>query len=111
MPGQRTNRQGVGFKAWAAASGAVSVTDFHKYGGHSFITNDTAALTLALPDGDHYGQLCFLKLDTLDTNSMVITPANFADGTTITFDASLEHCVLMWTGSEWAYFGGTCTIA
>lgn len=108
---QRGNRMGLGSKEWAAASGAVSVTDFHKYGVHTFITNATAALTLALPDGEHQGQICILKVKTFDTSDLVVTPTNLGDGATLTGDATGECCILVWSGSAWEIIYNSMTLA
>ncbi len=107
---QRGNRMGLGSKEWPSANGAVSTTDYHKFGGNSFITNATAALTLALTDGTHQGQLTFIKLKTKVTNNLVVTPANLGDGATLTFDATGEVCLLMWMGSNWEIIYNTSTL-
>ena len=113
MPGQLENRMGVGAKTHAITTGALSVTDFAKFGMHIFSTGTAGGSTLAVPDGTHKGERLSLKADTINSTSqtMVATPANFMDGTTITFDASNEYADLQWTGTEWAVMSTNATVA
>jgi hypothetical protein len=57
------------------------------------------------------GQEKIIKLDTLDTNNMVVTPANFNNGSTITFDASGEIAILRFIGSGWEVIYTNATVA
>jgi hypothetical protein len=92
----------------AATSGAVAVPITNIFS--SYITNATAAIAATLADGT-VGQLKIIKLKTLDTNNMVLTPANLADGTTITFDATGEVAVLMFVGTAWEVIYTNATVA
>ena len=56
------------------------------------------AVTLA--DGTIVGQLKTVT-HAVDGGSAVLTPANFADGTTVTFTTLGEMWVGLWTGTAW----------
>jgi len=87
-----------GGTANTASSGAVAIPIEELYSG--YITNNTAALNASLADGKA-GQLKIIKLITRDTNNLVVTPTNFGDGSTITFDTTGEVAVLVFDGSTW----------
>jgi len=82
----------------AATSGDVTIPLTTVYDGYT--TNDTADIDASLADGFN-GQVKIIKLETKDTNDLVLTPANFADGATITFDASGEVAVLVFIDDSW----------
>lgn len=92
----------------AATSGAVAIPVTNIFSGYT--TNATAAIAATLADGS-VGQIKIIKLNTFDTNNMVVTPANFADGTTITFDASGEVAILMFVGTSWELIYTNATVA
>lgn len=92
----------------AATSGAV-VVGLTKLRS-TYTTNATADIAATLADG-YRGQIKIVKLKTKDTSDMVLTPANFGDGTTITFDATGEVAVLMFDGSNWWVIYTTATVA
>lgn len=92
----------------AATSGAVVIPVTNIFS--SYITNATAAIAATLADGS-VGQIKVIKLKTKDTNNMVVTPANFADGTTITFDATGEVAILMFVGTAWEVVYTNATVA
>lgn len=96
-----------GGAAVAASSGAVVVPITTLYSGYT--TNDTGAIAATLADGE-VGQMKIIKLETLDTSSMVLTPANFNNGTTLTFDATGEISVLVFVGTGWEIIYNTATI-
>jgi hypothetical protein len=73
------------------ASGAISTND-------SLSVVDGATLAMTLADG-RSGQTITVKAD--NVTSSTLTPASFADGTTITFDASGEVAILQFDGSNW----------
>lgn len=89
-------------------AGAIPVTTLL-----SVVENDgTVAIALTLANGAA-GQMKFIKYnDGTETGDAVVTPANFADGDTITLNADGEGIVLVSDGSSWhAVPGYTATIA
>jgi hypothetical protein len=62
---------------------------------------DASDETGALADGVIVGQLKKLKMITDGGDDWVVTPANFTDGTTITFANAGEYILLIWDGSGW----------
>lgn len=71
---------------------------------------DTTNDTLTVPNGTVIGQLKTIVLDVDGGDSLVVTPTNYADGSTITFADANDFCVLMWNGTNWrtiANVGGT----
>lgn len=71
------------------------------------VTTGADALTLA--DGVE-GQEKFIVMKT-DGGDGTLTPANFGNGTTITFDGVGDSAHLLFTNSAWHWMGGTATIA
>jgi hypothetical protein len=71
------------------------------------VTNGANALTLA--DGVE-GQLKFIVMKT-DGGDGTLTPANFANGTTLTFNDVGDSIQLMFTNGSWHWMGGTATRA
>lgn len=107
----RGNVTGLAFQGAAqvaATSGAVVVPVTNLFSGYT--TNATAAIAATLADGLFPGQLKIIKLTTKDTNNLVVTPANFGDGTTLTFDATGEVAVLVWDGADWRVVYTTATV-
>lgn len=96
-----------GGAAVAATSGAVAIPATTLYS--SYITNATAEIAATLADGVA-GQMKIIKLKTKDTNNMVLTPAHFNDGTTITFDASAEVAILVFVGTGWSVVYTNATV-
>lgn len=92
----------------AATSGAVAIPITASYQGYT--TNDTAAIAATLADGSA-GQEMWIKLETKDTNNMVLTPANFNNGATLTFDATGEIAHLKFVGTGWEVLYTTATVA
>ena len=76
----------------------------------SYITNNVGQLNASLADGIE-GQIKIIKLATHDTSNMVVTPANFADGTNITFDATGEVAILLFDGTNWQEIYTDATVA
>jgi hypothetical protein len=79
-----------------SGAGAVNVT--------SYLTNATstgAAQALTLADGLVLGQLKRIT-HVVDGGSLVLTPSNFDNGTTITFTSVGETALLIWNGAKWA---------
>jgi len=92
----------------AATSGVVVVPITEEYSGYT--SNATAAIAATLADGV-VGQTKIIKLELKATNNMVVTPANFNNGTTITFDASLEVAILKFVGTGWEVIYTNATVA
>lgn len=63
------------------------------------VTTGADALTLA--DGSVVGQVKIITLKT-DGGDGTLTPANFKNGTTITFADAGDTVILQWDGTEWA---------
>jgi hypothetical protein len=76
---------------------------------HGITTNDTAPLDLTLRDGIT-GQQKFIVFTLKDTNNMTLTPANFANGTSILFDTTGEFVHLIFVAGEWRVINTTATI-
>ena len=91
----------------AATSGAITIPVDTLYDGYT--TNSTATIDGTLADGQT-GQLKIIKLVTHDTNNMVVTPTNFADGTNITFDASNEVAILLFDSANWQLIYTNATV-
>ena len=70
-------------------------------------TTGTNALTLA--DGSE-GQHIYLVM-VGDGGDGTLTPANFASGTTVTFDDVGDAAHLLFTNGTWFYLGGAATVA
>ncbi len=92
----------------AATSGALAVSVEEIYSGYT--TNASANIAATLADGFE-GQIKIIKLETFDTSDLVVTPANFADGTTITFDATGEVAILLFDGTNWQEIYTDATVA
>lgn len=96
-----------------ATSGAYDIDENEFYTG--LTTNATANITIALGDltATEVGQMKMVKLSVKDTSDVVITPATFLDGATITLDASLEVVMFVWTGTSkgWSLISNTGTLA
>ncbi len=75
------------------------------------ITNlvTTGASSGALADGTK-GQYKEIYLKT-DGGTYTLTPANFANGTTIAFDDANDYILLYFDGTNWVVRGGTATVA
>lgn len=92
----------------AATSGAVAIPITDLYSGYT--TNATATIAATLADGV-VGQMKIIKLETKDTNNMVVTPAHMSGGTTITFDATAEYAILIFIGTAWVVVATNATVA
>ena len=77
-----------------SGAGAVNVTSF------STMWTTTAAQAGTLANGTRPGQLKEIML-TVDGGDGTLTPATFADGTTITFSNIGDMVLLRWTASGW----------
>ena len=80
-----------------AAAGAVSLTTFST----RFTTGGAETGTLAAGND---GQLKAIVMEG-DGGDMVITVTNLVGGTTLTFDAVGDGCLLLYTDSKWYVIG------
>ena len=75
-------------------------------GASKLTTDGTDAVTLA--DGSVVGQRKSITMIVGTTTPVAnITPANYADGTTVALSAAGESVVLEWDGSTWHTVGGS----
>lgn len=91
-----------------AAAGAIAPENAVCY-----IQPSEAAMALTLADGTTAGETMRVVMTTQTdpTYTAVLTPANLAGGTTLTFDAENEYAVLIWNGTAWAVRTGDATLA
>lgn len=88
-----------------ATSGAISLLNNIVY-----FDSTAGVSTASLADGAA-GQRMTLKM-LVDGGDQVVTPANFLDGTTITFDDAGDSCELLFDGTNWGVIGTpTATVA
>lgn len=70
-------------------------------------TSNGVAATLAAGSA---GQVIRVKATVVSGGATTLTPAAFADGTTVTFTPANEYIVLMSDGTNWYCVGGTAAI-
>ena len=75
-------------------TGAVQVTQ------HKTNWSTTGAATGTMADGTVIGQVKVIQM-IADLGDAVLTPSNFADGTTITFADVGDTAELIWDGTNW----------
>lgn len=80
----------------AAAGGAISITTYT-----TTINTDAGGDAFTLADGSKVGQLKIIRLVTDGGGDGVVTPANLAGGTTITFNDAGDEVTLIWNGTDW----------
>ncbi len=80
----------------AGAGGAIPVTNYL-----TTINTDAGGDAFTLANGTKVGQLKKILLVIDGGGNGVVTPANLAAGTTITFDDATDYVVLVWGGAEW----------
>jgi len=97
-----TSVYNVGGVSTRSGAGAVDVTNEITL----LVTTGANALTLA--DGVA-GQRKIIKMKT-DGGDGTLTPANLADGTTLTFDAVNEYCELVFADGNWQIVSNTATL-
>jgi hypothetical protein len=78
-----------------APAGAVPITNYY-----SMLNSTAGATTATLADGAVKGQLKKIQL-IVDGGDCVLTPANLAGGTIITFADAGDFCVLVFDGTDW----------
>jgi hypothetical protein len=83
-------------------SGSYEVALNKRY--HGFTTNGTGDIFASLADGIP-GQVISIHLLTRVSNNVVITPANFYGGTTITLNSTGDLVSLLFNGTDWVATG------
>jgi len=73
-------------------------------------TDETANIDASLANGQT-GQLKIAILADYGNHDVVITPANFGNGTTLTLDAAKQYAVFLFDGFEWWALSHNGTIA
>ena len=88
---------------YTGGAGAIPLTAKHV----SLVTTGADALTLA--DG-YDGQDLYIVMVT-DGGDGTLTPSNFQDGTTITFDDVGDDAMLKFLSGNWHFVAGSATVA
>lgn len=65
------------------------------------------AHTVTLADGTTDGQIKKIIISDVTAGTITITPANFADGTSMTMAEVLDCAELLWDGTNWNIIGGS----
>lgn len=81
--------------ASVAPAGAIPITNFY-----STLDSTAGATTATLADGAVIGQVKKVQM-IVDGGDVVVTPANLAGGTTITFADAGDFVLLIWDGTDW----------
>lgn len=66
---------------------------------------------LTLADGEEFQNKCILMITKSGAGNAVLTPANLAGGTTITYDTDKDYSILKFMDGEWYQVAGTATVA
>ena len=69
------------------------------YDSHITFTGTTGTYTL--PDLNEQSQGHRIWFDSTNTNTITITPTNFANGTSLGLNSTTDTCVMEWSGAEW----------
>lgn len=94
----------------ATRNGAGSINVFNQQNGVCHITTGGSAAAVTLVDGME-GQDLVLLMITDGGGDATVTPANLANGSTITFDDAGDSAYLKFTNGAWVFLGGTATLA
>lgn len=92
-----------GSKETLDASGAVALSTTIAY-----LDGTSSVVSATLADGFDGQEISFKAIDV--SNAVTLVPANFRDGTTITFPAVNQYIRLVFDGEVWNNFGGNATI-
>ena len=88
-----------------AGNGGGSATALSTSKLVSFVSTDTSKTHVSLADGT-IGQIKYIVHKALaNTQNLVITPANFTAGSTLTSDAAGRVCALIFDGTNWNVMG------
>lgn len=97
-------KQGVRISApprYVENDGVINVT----VGAIDIRKTSTGAKAITLKDGRE-GDLLSLEMTTYTSSgASVVTPSNFAQGTTLSFDAAGEVCTLVFRQGKWRVLG------
>lgn len=110
-PASLQQQAGAGAYQVVSAAGATAITPLPRTTSYD---NATAAAdqTSALADGAYLGQRKTLRAASIaSTKTIVITPAHFVDGTTITLAAKFDAVELEWQAAGWVVCHKTGTAA
>lgn len=66
---------------------------------------------LTLADGEEFQNKCILMTLKSGAGNAVLTPANLAGGTTITYDTDKDYSILKFMDGEWYQVAGSATVA
>ena len=95
----------IGTSQSITSAGAVDLTSFV-----GFVDTSSGAMALTLADGTE-GQVKNLVM-IADSGDATLTPANFGNGSTITFNDAGDSCVLAFDGADWWVVSNNgCTVA
>ena len=95
--------QVFGSVATYSADGAIALTT-----DYAILDGSTATVAGTLADGTTGQRISFKAIDV--SNAVTVVPANFRDGTTITFTPANETAVLWFDGTNWNWESGTAAI-
>jgi len=93
-----------GYVSSYASNGAISITD-----RLAVVSSTATAVSLAV--SSVAGQEITVKCINATASNVVLTPASFQDGTTVTFDADDEYCTLISSGAGWFMESTNATVA
>ena len=94
-----------------AGNGGGSATALSTSKLVSFVSTDTSKTHVSLADGT-IGQIKYIVHKALaNTQNLVITPANFTAGSTLTSDAAGRVCALIFDGTNWNVMGDVTEFA
>jgi hypothetical protein len=79
-------------------TGTSDVADPDK--ANTLITSG-GAHTVTLADGTYTGQIKNIVISSVAAGTITVTPANFANGTSITMDGLFDSVKLVWDGTNW----------
>jgi len=95
----------IGTSQSLTAAGAVDLTSFI-----TFVDSTAGVMAITLADGTE-GQIKNLAM-IADGGDATLTPTNFGNGTTITFDDAGDSCILAFDGTDWWIVANNgCTVA
>jgi hypothetical protein len=89
-----------------AGNGSGSPTALSATTGISFVSTATSKSHVSLVDGTYVGQIKHIIHKTrANSVDLVITPANFGAGSTMTSNLGGRGCTLIWDGTNWNILG------
>lgn len=101
---------GLASETVAAGNGGGNAVALSLTAPVSFVTTATNSSHVSLADGSEAGQIKYIIHKTRsNTVDLVITPANFGPGTTITSNLAVTPVGLVWDGAAWNLLSGEFT--